>query len=126
MFKHKKITALLFSLVFCFSLLIFATPALAEFKPLTNPLKLAGGEKVSSTEELAARIVKAALGLVGILSLIFFIWGGFLWMTAGGNETRVTQGRDTLIWAALGLAAIFISYAVLSVLIDTLTKGVYG
>jgi uncharacterized membrane protein YjfL (UPF0719 family) len=41
-----------------------------------------------------------------------FIYGGFVWLTSAGNEQKVTQGRNILMWAALGLVIIFLAYAI--------------
>ncbi|MBU1627863.1 pilin [bacterium] len=62
-------------------------------------------------QELIGKIIHAALGIVGSLALVMFIYGGFMWMMAGGNTERVKKGQDTLVWAALGLVIIFSSYA---------------
>ncbi|MEK7211086.1 MAG: hypothetical protein AAB731_00445 [Patescibacteria group bacterium] len=68
------------------------------------------------------RVIKAALGLTGALALLMFIWGGFLWMTAMGDARRVEKGRDTMVWATLGLVVIFGSYAITSFIIEKFTK----
>jgi hypothetical protein len=69
---------------------------------------------------LAGRIINAILGIVGSLALIMFIYGGLVWMTAGGNEQRVKKGRDILSWAVLGLVVIFASYAILKLIFQAL------
>ncbi len=39
-------------------------------------------------------------------------------MTAGGASDKVKKGRDILVWATLGLALIFSSYAILNFIFD--------
>jgi len=82
---------------------------------LENPLG-----NVTSVSQLYGKIIYAFLGLSGAVALIMFILGGFSWMTAGGNEEKVKKGRDTLIWATMGLVIIFSSYAVLRTIFETL------
>lgn len=84
---------------------------------LPNPLG------TTDVTELIARVIKAALGLVGSVGLLMFLYGGFTWMTAGGNEKKVDQGKQVLTWAVLGLIVIFTSYAVLSFVIERLTTS---
>jgi hypothetical protein len=79
---------------------------------LNNPL----GD-VSTPQQLIGKVISAILGVVGSLALLMFIFGGFTWMTAAGNEKKVTQGRDILMWAAIGLIVIFISYAAIRFLL---------
>lgn len=73
---------------------------------LDNPL---GG--IDDPRILIGNIINAVLGIVGSIALLVFIYGGFLWLTSGGQENKVTQGKNLIMWAALGLAIIFLSYA---------------
>ena len=63
---------------------------------------------------LLGRVINAVMGIVGSLALAMFIYGGFIWMTAAGNNERVTKGKDILIWATLGLIVIFSAYAIVN------------
>ena len=73
---------------------------------MNNPLG-----NITTPQQLIGKVISAVLGIVGSLALLMFIFGGLIWMTAAGNEKKVTQGRDILMWAAIGLIVIFISYA---------------
>ena len=53
------------------------------------------------------------------------VWGGLMWMTSQGNTERVTKGKNTLVWAVIGLVIIFASYAILSTVFDAL-RGTAG
>ena len=43
----------------------------------------------SDLKEIIANIINIALGFLGVLAVIFILYGGFLWMTAAGNEEQV-------------------------------------
>lgn len=75
---------------------------------LTNPI--AGG---TDLHVVIGMILKGVLGLTGTVALIMFVYGGFQWLLARGEPGEVKKGMDTMIWAALGLAVIFGSYAIL-------------
>jgi len=70
---------------------------------------------------IIGNVIKAALGIVGSIALLIMTYGGFRWLTAMGNSESVEKGKETLIWAALGLAVIFGAYAVTSYIITKLT-----
>jgi len=74
---------------------------------LCNPLT-----GVTSPQMLIGKIIVAVLGIVGSLALLMFIYGGFTWMTAGGNQESITKGKNILVWATIGLIIIFSSYAI--------------
>lgn len=82
---------------------------------LNNPI---GADDVPT---LAGIIIKAILGFTGSVALLMFVYGGFLWLTSGGNPERIKKGKDTLIWAAIGLAFIFSSYIIANFIIQGLT-----
>lgn len=84
---------------------------------LDNPL----GQNVS-VQNLIGRIINAVLGIVGSLALVMFIYGGFIWMLAAGNNERVQRGKDIIIWAVIGLVIIFSAYALVKLVFSGL-KG---
>ncbi len=82
---------------------------------LPNPL----GKGVT-IETLAARIIEYVLGFIGTISLLLFIYGGFIWMTSAGSAEKVKKGRDVVIWAVVGMAVIFMSYIMVKFVIQAL------
>ncbi len=78
---------------------------------LTNPLS------TDSPQVLIGNIINAALGVVGSIALLMFIYGGFTWMTSGGSADKIKKGRDILMWSAIGLIVIFASYGLVRFLI---------
>lgn len=95
--------------------LFIAGPAWAGTVPLQNPLQ------AGDIPTLAGTIIKAALGIIGSIALLMFIWGGFLWLTARGNPETIKKGKGTLIWAVIGLAFIFSAYIIANFIIRGLT-----
>jgi len=57
------------------------------------------------------RIINISLSLLGIVSLVIILFAGFEWMTAGGNDDKVSQARKRMIAGVIGLAIILSSYA---------------
>jgi hypothetical protein len=82
---------------------------------ITNPL----GEG-TTPQKLIGRIIEAALGIVGSIALVMFIYGGFTWMLAAGNAEAVSKGKNILIWSVIGLVIIFFSYALLQFVFTSL------
>src|SRR3989338_5403556 len=74
---------------------------------LDNPL----GKGATDIPTLLGKIIQSVLGVVGSLALVMFIYGGTTWMLSGGNQERVTKGKQILIWATLGIIIIFSAYA---------------
>lgn len=79
-----------------------------------------GGVSIPS---LVARIINQVLPLVGALFLIMFIWGGFQWFTAGGDEGKIKRARQTLMNAAIGIAIVMGAYLLVSNVLNILGAG---
>lgn len=54
-------------------------------------------------------IAQLILALTGGLALLMFVYGGFLLLTSGGSETRVSKGKDTLKAAITGIVIILLA-----------------
>ncbi len=92
-------------------------PVAAEAQTLTNPLG------TTNINVVIGRIVKALLGISGAIALLMFVWGGFQWLISQGSPDKVKKGKDTLIWASIGLAVIFAAYTLVSAVIAALSSG---
>ena len=84
---------------------------------VTLPLPLSS----SSIPKVIGRIINTLVGTVGAIALLMFVWGGLQWMLAAGSQEKVAKAKKTIVWATLGLLAIFSSYAVLNFVIEALT-----
>lgn len=68
-------------------------------------------------------IIKGALSLVGTIFLILSVYAGILWMTASGNEEKVTKAKDIVTQAVLGLAITLAAYAITAFVTSKLNSG---
>lgn len=72
-----------------------------------NPLAASG---ITTPQQFIGKIINSLLGIVGSIALLMFIYGGFIILTASGNEKAYGEGKNIIMWAALGLVVIFFSY----------------
>ncbi|MFA6486252.1 MAG: Ig-like domain-containing protein [Candidatus Magasanikbacteria bacterium] len=61
---------------------------------------------------IIARVIRVALSLIGIIMLCLILYGGFLWMTAGGNDEQIGQAKKVIRNAVIGLAIILSAYMI--------------
>ena len=64
--------------------------------------------------EKVGGIILNLMGIIGSIALLIFLYGGIIWMTSEGNDQKVKKAEKTMIWAAIGLVALFMSAAVLT------------
>ncbi len=83
-------------------------------------LEVASGD----TEKITGVIIKSFLSILGIIFFILIIYAGFLWMTAAGNEEKITKAKKILISSAIGITIIFASYAITTIIFILLEEEV--
>jgi len=66
--------------------------------------------------------LRAVLGVTGAIALFMFVYGGIILLTSRGNDQSVTKGKNILIWATIGIAVIFSSFA----LVEFVIRGITG
>lgn len=61
---------------------------------------------------IAAIIIRASLAFVGIFFVVLIMYAGFLWMTAGGEEDKISRARKLITNSVIGLAVILSAYSI--------------
>lgn len=56
---------------------------------------------------------KKILGIVGSLALLMFIYGGFMFLISSGNSEKITQAKQIIVSAVIGLIIVFTSYMII-------------
>ncbi len=57
-------------------------------------------------------IIGAILSFIGVIFLLLTIYGGFLWMTAAGNQEKIGKAKEILTGAIVGLVIVVAAYAI--------------
>ena len=73
--------------------------------PTTNldpPLQFTGKE----IPVVLGRSLQVIIGSIGALTFLVFAYGGFLWLTSGGNEDRIKTGTQAMLWSVIGILVI--------------------
>ncbi len=102
-----------------------------NLKNINGKLIEVGGELDYSEEAQKEYAVAKAVGhwvniftsFVGVILFLFIIYGGSLWMTAGGNEEQITKAKGILKNAIIALVIILGAWMLTSALIFFLAFG---
>ncbi len=109
--------------VFCLAT-IFALTVLPALALTSDEIGLQYGTYTGlGTKDLregVMTIIQYLFGFLGIVAVVLFLYGGFLWLTAAGNEEKVGTAKKVLTAAIIGLVIIFISYAIANFVITQL------
>jgi len=68
-------------------------------------------------------VIGAALAFIGVLFFILMIYGGYLWMTARGNEQEIEKAKNLITAAIIGLIIVMSAYAITAYIGGVLTTS---
>ena len=129
---QKIVSAMMMGALMLAGLSALALPKLAQAQAADSPLTPAqlgtvygkftglGGTDVRVT---IAKIIRVAMGLLGIVAVVIILIGGFTWMTAGGNDEKIAEAKKWIFAGIIGLAIILSAYAISNFVIDRLVNA---
>jgi hypothetical protein len=104
-------------------LAVWLLPVMAQAQIEANKYNFPDPLGGANIQTVISRLISAALSLVGAIFFVMFLWGGWLWMSAGGDAAKVKKATTTLTNAVIGLVIVAAAYGITSFVIDTLAKG---
>lgn len=136
----KRIKLLLSSLMVAFSMLvapmaIVATTYAADYNPGGAACSGANGGASNTTQDCTTNansntlpnIVKNVINIfswvVGAVSVIMLIWGGFKYITSGGDSGGVTAAKNTILYAIVGLVIVALSQVIVNFVLEKATTA---
>jgi len=66
----------------------------------------------NKVDVLVSTIINIALSLLGVIFLALMVYGGYLWMTARGNEQQAEKARNLITAAVIGVVIVVAAYAI--------------
>jgi hypothetical protein len=92
---------------------------LAAAAPTLNSVNIKANQigVPTSTGDIAtgiANVIKLMMTVVGMLSLVFLIVGGLRYVISTGDSKRVSQARETILYAVVGIIVSIAAYAIVS------------
>lgn len=117
--KHTPLILIFLVFFSMFILSFHACHALSVVEGISCAQTAAPGQNVPPCKlneflKIAVNVSQIILGLVGVLSLFAFIYGGVMFLVSGGSSERVTKAKQILLSAILGLVIVFTSYMIIS------------
>lgn len=112
----RKIKSAIFALLLSTPLAAWAESCPKGKTCLKNPLG------TTELPVIVGYVIRAALGLIGSIALLMFIYGGFTWLTSGGSPDKVKKGKDIMVWAIIGLVLVFSSVALVQFVLNAFSR----
>ena len=65
------------------------------------------------------RITNVILLIVGIVSVVMLIYGGLRYILSGGDSKKVTDAKNTILYAIIGLIISLLAYAIVNFVLSS-------
>ena len=76
------------------------------------------GDSTNNTlQSITTTVVNLLSLVVGLISVIFLIFGAFKYITSGGDSGKVTSAKNTILYALIGLVIVSIAQVVVKVVL---------
>ena len=69
------------------------------------------------------QVTNTVLYIVGIIAVIMLIIGGIRYVTSGGDAKKVTDAKNTVLYAIIGLIISFLAFAIVNFVITALPSS---
>ena len=69
---------------------------------------------------IVARIINTAMMFLGVIAVVIVLIGGFKWMTAGGNEDKVSEAKKLMGSGVVGLVIVLASWGIAQFIVKQL------
>lgn len=74
--------------------------------------------------DIITNIVNIFSVIVGVVSVIMIIYGGFRYVTSGGDSGNVTSAKNTIIYAVVGLVVVALAQFIVQFVLQKVTTAV--
>ena len=61
------------------------------------------------------------LYIVGFISVVMLIWGGIRYIISGGDSKKITDAKNTILYAIIGLIIAVLAFAIVNFVLNTIS-----
>ena len=86
-----------------------------------------GNKGITGTDnisDLVLKYVNFSLPFLALGAFLGFVYAGFLYVTAYGNEDQVGKSKKILIYSVVGLIVVILSYSIVQLFTGDLVSGI--
>ncbi|OGF41094.1 hypothetical protein A2477_00195 [Candidatus Falkowbacteria bacterium RIFOXYC2_FULL_47_12] len=92
-------------------------------KVTQESIRTATGLGNQDPRTIAASVINIILGFLGIIAVVLIIAGGFMWMTAAGNDEKIGTARKIMTAGVIGLVIVLAAFGIARFVVNALTSA---
>lgn len=101
-----------------------------QLKEATTKTGVTGAGYTQASENtlpiVAGRIINVVIAALALALLVYLVYGGYVYMTAKGDEDDVKRAQRIISESIIGLAIVMLAYAITRYVLGRLLKAVAG
>lgn len=78
-------------------------------------------ELFNGPDAVVPRMINILLFIVGVLSIFMIVYGGIRYVFSGGDNTKVKDARNTVLYAVLGLIVALVGYSIVGWVVSVIS-----
>lgn len=90
-------------------------------KVISNPVYAQEPPKLNQLATGFDDLIEYVMPIGAVIAVGMFVYGGYMWISSGGDPARVQQAQGVLTWAVIGLVFLFLLRAALLALLKFIT-----
>jgi cytochrome bd-type quinol oxidase subunit 2 len=95
----------------------------AELSTTATDCATSTADAGSSVNDLIADVINIFSLVVGVVSVIMIIYGGFRYITSGGESNSVSSAKNTILYAIIGLVIVALAQFIVRFVLGRVTDA---
>jgi hypothetical protein len=79
-------------------------------------------EGTAQINKIITTVINIFSIIVGVVAVIMIIFGGFRYITSGGDSNNVSAAKNTIIYALIGLVVVALAQFIVKFVLDQVTS----
>jgi len=89
----------------------------------TGASQAKGVAKKADIVELILVVINYAIIVIGVLAVLIFVYAGYLYLTAGGNEEKITTAKNVVLYAVVGVVVSVLGFVAVATVQRFIVQG---
>jgi len=78
--------------------------------------------ELTTTDGALTNITNTLLKGIGLIAVVMLVFGGFRYIISGGDSSKVTAAKNTIIYAIIGLIIVILASAIVNFVIGSVSN----
>lgn len=85
-------------------------------------IEVPGVQKVNADAAAVGNVLNVVFTLVGGLAVLFLLVGAVRYVTSQGDQAALTQAKNTILYAVIGIVVSLSGFAIVQLVVGTLSS----